>query len=113
MSNPREPDSLTADAQGGPRRAPAAASAPDSAETSALADTISPPLDGTQPAPIGSGPAARGTGLQAIAGERLDLGLEIGRGGMGRVLRANDRLLGRPVAVKLLLASGSEARQRF
>lgn len=49
-----------------------------------------------------------------IAG-RYQLNTTIGRGAMGEVWRAYDQMLGRPVAVKLLLAQGSDptADSRF
>ncbi|MFI9649127.1 protein kinase [Streptomyces sp. NPDC052040] len=49
-----------------------------------------------------------------IAG-RYELNTTIGRGAMGEVWRAYDRMLGRPVAVKLLLAQNSDptAASRF
>jgi serine/threonine-protein kinase len=51
-----------------------------------------------------------------LLGGYLDLEEEIGRGGMGTVYRAQDRRLGRTVAVKLLhadLASDAAVRTRF
>jgi eukaryotic-like serine/threonine-protein kinase len=44
---------------------------------------------------------------------RYRLGLEIARGGMGRVVEATDTLLGRIVAVKEALATDPEALRRF
>lgn len=44
-----------------------------------------------------------------MLGNRFRLGAEIGQGGMGKVLRADDLRLGRPAAVKLLLAGAALA----
>ncbi len=44
---------------------------------------------------------------------RYDLGAEIARGGMGRVLAARDNLLGRRVAVKQATATDPDSLQRF
>lgn len=50
----------------------------------------------------------------ASAGEpRYDASAELGRGGMGRVLEAFDRRLGRVVAVKESFATDDDGRQRF
>ncbi len=44
---------------------------------------------------------------------RYDLGAEIARGGMGRVVDARDNLLGRRVAVKQATATDPDSLQRF
>jgi serine/threonine-protein kinase len=55
-------------------------------------------------------------GPQSVPGERYLLGSEIARGGMGSIHQAFDRLLDRPVALKVLhpsLAIEGTARSRF
>jgi hypothetical protein len=47
-----------------------------------------------------------GPKTETHAGERYRIGAEIGRGGIGRVVEAEDRELGRTVALKLVLKDG-------
>ncbi|HXU71449.1 MAG TPA: protein kinase [Polyangia bacterium] len=51
--------------------------------------------------------------LPLVPVDRYDVRDEFARGGLGRIFRAHDRRLGRPVAVKQLIAGGSEAARRF
>jgi tetratricopeptide (TPR) repeat protein len=62
----------------------------------------------------GAAPAADpGEPFAEIPQGRYDVGREIARGGMGRVLTAWDRRHERPVAIKMLLGEGSLSRARF
>src|SRR5688500_14436462 len=49
----------------------------------------------------------------AVEPRHYGVGQEIARGGMGRILSARDRRLGRPVAIKELLYESEDARARF
>ncbi|HEY2748429.1 MAG TPA: protein kinase [Polyangia bacterium] len=51
--------------------------------------------------------------LPLVPTERYDVRDEFARGGLGRIFRAHDRRLGRPVAVKQLIGIGAEAARRF
>ncbi len=51
--------------------------------------------------------------LTAVDGEHYDVGDEVARGGLGRILRAYDKRLHRVVAVKLLRARDPHAELRF
>jgi WD40 repeat protein len=57
--------------------------------------------------------AAAASVLPMITADRYDMRDEFARGGLGRIFRAQDKRLGRPVAVKQLLAGGPEAAKRF
>jgi WD40 repeat protein len=78
-----------------------------------------PALDRTQtlvPAADAKGPTAAATPAPAVrthGDERYTLIAEHGRGGLGRVVRAHDRYLGRTVAVKELLRSSDLAERLF
>src|SRR4026209_1723146 len=54
-------------------------------------------------------PESAPTSQPLIAGERYQLGAELGRGGMGRVVEAFDVQLGRTVALKEVLPRGGSA----
>src|SRR5690349_11140156 len=51
--------------------------------------------------------------LPSIDPRHYAVGAELARGGMGRILSARDRRLGRAVAIKELLRAAPEARARF
>ena len=61
----------------------------------------------TQPAPQHTGPGAasgwNAADLPVVDPERYLVSGEFARGGMGRIMSARDRRLGRPVALKELL----------
>ncbi len=57
---------------------------------------------------------ARAAGVGTVLGDRYEVVREIGRGGMGRILEARDRVLDRTVALKVLLAEkGAKSQARF
>ena len=51
--------------------------------------------------------------IPPVARERYQLGTELGRGGMGRVVEAFDTQLGRTVALKEVLPKGPNIARRF
>jgi tetratricopeptide (TPR) repeat protein/tRNA A-37 threonylcarbamoyl transferase component Bud32 len=51
--------------------------------------------------------------LRICGADDYELGRELARGGMGRILEATDVRHGRPVAIKMLLADGPVATARF
>src|SRR5262245_16987991 len=66
----------------------------------------------TMPAPAGGGLAAPSE-LPLVEPGSYQVGAELARGGMGRILEAEDRRLGRPVAIKELLAPDFDRARRF
>ena len=61
-------------------------------------------------APVGGKPTRE---LPKLAADRYVIAGEVGRGGLGRVLRARDEVLDRPVALKELFATDDASRRRF
>ena len=51
--------------------------------------------------------------LPLVPHDRYEVRDEFARGGLGRIFRANDKRLARPVALKQLIAGGQEAARRF
>ena len=60
-------------------------------------------LDATTPAPLTVPTGDESRPLRVVDPGDYEVRGEIARGGMGRMLRARDRRLGRPVAIKELL----------
>ena len=71
-------------------------------------DTSRPP-----PPMVAKPPLTDYPSLAAVEKTHYDFGDTIAQGGMGRVIKARDRRLGRRVAVKELLPSGRAAARRF
>ena len=72
-------------------------------------------LDSTRPA-TDSQPAVnahRSVSLEPVAPRHYKVAEELARGGMGRVLRAEDRRHGRPVAIKEMLRGDDASARRF
>jgi tetratricopeptide (TPR) repeat protein len=68
---------------------------------------------GAAATPSPSGAAADYDGLVAIEARHYVRGAQIARGGMGRIVAARDRRLGRTVAIKELIAPTRSLRRRF
>src|SRR5260221_8939439 len=99
-----------------PRGAVLAPDAPTGANT--LPGDGPPPMPGAAPVmativPNTAAPMPNVRPPDMPPDERYTYGLEIARGGMGRVVEANDTLLGRTVAVKEALSLDPEAIRRF
>jgi serine/threonine protein kinase/WD40 repeat protein len=78
------------------------------------AATPAPEVAGTAPAPLAAAPGDTGLSVGATpVPERYSIVGEIARGGLGRISRAHDRRLGRPVALKELLKRHGDAEARF
>jgi eukaryotic-like serine/threonine-protein kinase len=94
----------------------AAATSPSGVEATLPATPSKPAsgIDATLPAPdTASGDRADYDDLVAVESAHYVFGRELARGGMGRIITARDRRLGREVAVKTLLGTNLELRRRF
>src|SRR5690348_3558487 len=84
-------------------------SGPKSSSSAAFAATVAP----TDPDPAPAGEAATEVTLPAVAADLYGRDKEIARGGMGRIVAAEDRRLGRRVALKELLEPAGDHLSRF
>ncbi|WPB81598.1 serine/threonine-protein kinase [Archangium violaceum] len=78
---------------------------PEAAEAGSSATVLSSPPKGTT--------SATGRTLPVVEPSRYTVAGELARGGIGRILRARDVQLDRPVAIKEMLAPAREAEPRF
>jgi tetratricopeptide (TPR) repeat protein len=83
-------------------------SGPKASSSAAFAATVAP--TDPDPAPAGAAPE---TTLHPVAAELYGRDKEIARGGMGRIVAAEDRRLGRRVAIKELLEPAGDHLSRF
>jgi hypothetical protein len=85
----------------------------DEANTATAEQSAGQPAASTTSPPRGAGRPRLPAPLQYRDPDRYEVLAEHGRGGIGRVMRARDRELGRPVAIKELLVSTRSSELRF
>ncbi len=89
----------------------------DSLDLPAPTDTLPVDAPPGRPGPVGQpapAPSPGGSGYrQAVAGRSYAIQAELAQGGAGRILRARDESLERPVALKELLEHTPESEWRF
>src|SRR5688572_7397029 len=115
MPGDRTRDDTDVDA---PTQAPSSdvAVPPTQAPNLATQNTIAtqPGAAGSTPAPIVVAAQQEDYGaLTAVDPRHYVMGRELAKGGMGRITAARDRRLGRPVAIKELLAPSPDLARRF
>jgi tetratricopeptide (TPR) repeat protein/predicted Ser/Thr protein kinase len=86
------------------------------APVSGEGETVAAPVaaqGSTVMAPSGDGPTDGEARLPVVDNRHYELERELARGGMGKVMAARDRRLGRPLAIKVALADDVGLRARF